>query len=538
MNRLITIISTITITIVLLPLILTQQSASSNLNEIEVLKQLQKFQSFKSCLPQSITIVTKQSSQRFNELLKVNYNYLNAFNRKPTYITLPKSTNQVSQIIACASKHRLKVCARSGGHSYIGSSICKGVLIDMSLMRSVTFPFKSNKNLAVIESGATLGEALYHSRKFGKWFAGGVCPGVGMGGFVLGGGIGPYQGRLGLMCDSIVKYTFVNRFGKIKNISRGHELQWGLCGVGGGQLGIVTQFIVRVVPSKYYDNSVIFRFKWKYKYGVELIQQWMKYNEDSGKVWARLEIHKKHTPGQEDGIFIFGSCYNVVNTKKCLLLLKRTSFYNVRGRKFRVFRKVNNVLHVHAFYGPNGGWGRRAVVSGNKIRNALLSKRYSDKGEGNEIVTQTSFLSFKNKNTTSFWKQYVQLCSDPVTAKQLKSLKWTVCMMNLFNNRINAKNKQRQSAFPHRSAHIISEYIIAGDFEYHRKKAYWSMKQIMSEFEIGVYVNYAERLLPRLKYPTSYWGSSLRRLRKLKRKYDPTNFFSSLQPIPIIAGAV
>eukprot|EP00171_Calliarthron_tuberculosum_P018583 IDg18583t1 len=119
----------------------------------------------------------------------------------PTAIVLAAKPAHISDAIRCARKVNLSVCARSGGHSLVGKSICAGVLIDIGLMRSISVD--SVTGVATVGAGATLGELLWKLSGAKRWFSSGVCPAVGVGGYILGGGHGPYAGSLGLACDAL-----------------------------------------------------------------------------------------------------------------------------------------------------------------------------------------------------------------------------------------------------------------------------------------------------------------------------------------------
>lgn len=450
--------------------------------------------------------------------------------RLPSIITRASTTEHVQSIVRCAQAHGTRVCARSGGHSYTGNSACAGVLIDLSLMRRVTV--QTNNRIATIQPGTTLGEALVALHERRRWFAAGVCPGVGVAGFMLGGGHGPYEGRLGLACDSVTSYNMVDSSGKLRIVRQGDkrnsDLFWALCGAGGGQLGIITSFTLRTVSASWYDSVVVWRYRWPYDVGGELLAKWNRYNEHGGSIWARAEVNLERTRKNDIGVFIYGYCYGTRSTEQCERKLKEAAFFNVEGRVKRLLYVAESALHAHAFMGPRGDWGRFRVRT---ARPALLGMRFSDGGSGNKRVTQTSFLRTANVSDDQLvrmWSRYVDLCR---YARGLPSIPWVVCMLNRFDGAI---NRQRPSAFAHRRANVIQEYIVGGGSREHQTEAYWRMKSIMRPFEIGVYLNYAEhgRLIGS-GYASAYYGKSLQRLKKIKRRLDPNNFFSHQQPIPV-----
>lgn len=369
-----------------------------------------------------------------------------------------------------------------------------------------------------------MGEVLWGLWNSGRrWFAAGVCPGVGVGGYVFGGGIGPYAGLLGIACDAVVSVKIVDRFGNfIRASSKTRKnLFWALCGAGGGQLGIVTSFRVRTASSKVYDRAVVFRFIWPHGRIGELMHKWTNYDEMGGKIWFRLEMFLGDSEG---GMAGYGACYDVGSVDECMRNLKRARFFNTEGRTTRYISKVTNAMDLHAFLGPDGNWARKRAPN---VREALLNKRYTDRGQANGRTYQSTFLTrgkSKSRPSAAFWQRYAGFCRNPGR----NSIPWVVCELNLLHNAI---NKPRSNAFAHRKADIITHYIVGGGTQADRKFVYYWMKNHFRPFTTGVYVNYPELELGK-SYPSLYWGKSLPRLRRIKSKYDPKLFFANPQPIP------
>lgn len=431
----------------------------------------------------------------------------------PSAIVLASSPAHVSDAVRCARRTGHTVCVRSGGHSLIGTSLCAGVLIDVGPMRSVKVD--SRTGVATIGVGANLGETLWALHGAGRWFAAGVCPGVGVGGYVLGGGHGPYEGKLGLTCDSLEEVTLVDRNGWIIKASAKERsgLFWGLCGAGGAQFGIATSFKIRTVDVKPYDNAVYFRYNWQQRYVGQLLEKWLRYDEMGGLVRIRMEINK-----DSDGANGLGICFNVTSTRECEQRLESAEFFGTPGRTRKLIKKAENALEVHAFYGPQGDWGKMIPTD---IKDGFLSQRYVDVGRANGRTYHSTFINAHP--SAHFWQQYADYCVNP----PLKTVPWTLCLLTLFKNGV---NEQRDNAFAYRDSRLLTHYIMGGGSKEERMSAYAWMTNKFAPIIRGVYVNYQELELK--NYAKMYWGKNLCRLRKLKTVFDPNLFFANPQPIP------
>lgn len=438
----------------------------------------------------------------------------------PAAIVLAASPADVQAAVRCAAAAGVGVCARSGGHSFTGQSLCAGVLIDVGPMRRVSV---APDGVATIGAGAIMGEILWSAWHAGRWLPAGVCPGVGVGGFVFGGGHNPYEATLGLACDSLVDVTLVGRDGKLILANRDSHpnLFWALCGAGGGQFGIVTSFRMRTVPRSRYDRSVIFRFTWQKEYVGEMIDKWTRYKEMDGAVWFRLTVNANMGPGA--GVIALGACFDVDKPSECLKRLKKAPHFNVPGRRQELLFKPKDALHLHAFFGPGGSWSRAPVKD---IRFGLLEQRYSEAGFANTRTYQSTFLTFNSttRPTVAYWQSYAEKCAN----SGFKSVPWAMCEMNLFNGKI---RQAVDNAYPHRQANVVTHYVVGGGTPAALDGAYTRLRDHLSPWTSGVYVNYAEKQLGD-RYPEMYWGRSLPRLQQVKKVYDPNVFFENPQPIP------
>lgn len=109
---------------------------------------------------------------------------------------------------------------RSGGHDYEGLSYTADVpfvMLDFTKMRSIDVDVANST--AWVQAGAALGAVYYAiSQKTDTlYFPAGVCPTVGVGGYMGGGGYGNLLRKYGSAADNVIDVRFMDVNGNILN---------------------------------------------------------------------------------------------------------------------------------------------------------------------------------------------------------------------------------------------------------------------------------------------------------------------------------
>lgn len=162
---------------------------------------------------------------------------------QPGGIALCENAHDVRNAILWARENAVPLVARSGGHSYAGYSTTGGLMIDMLAMHSVALDEQTG--IATIGGGARNADVfkVLNGRNIAATH--GRCPGVGIAGLVLGGGIGFNMRAHGFTCDELKATEIVTADGQIQSISGDDELFWACRGAGGGNFGINTSFRIQ-----------------------------------------------------------------------------------------------------------------------------------------------------------------------------------------------------------------------------------------------------------------------------------------------------
>ncbi|CAF2148817.1 unnamed protein product [Brassica napus] len=166
-------------------------------------------------------------------------------------IIAAKHESHVQATVVCAKSNGVQIRTRSGGHDLDGLSYVSSipfVVLDMHNLRSITVDVRSKK--AWVQAGAIMGE-LYtkiaeKSKKLA--FPAGICPTVGAGGHISGGGYGNLIRKHGLSVDHVVDAQLVDVNGKILNrSSMGEDLFWAIRGGGGASFGVILSYTINLV---------------------------------------------------------------------------------------------------------------------------------------------------------------------------------------------------------------------------------------------------------------------------------------------------
>jgi FAD/FMN-containing dehydrogenase len=157
----------------------------------------------------------------------------------------------VADVVAAvkfARVNNLLTAIRGGGHNVGGRALCDdGIVIDLSGIRSVYVDAK--ERTVRVQGGATLGDMDRETHVFGLAVPCGIVPKTGIGGLTLGGGVGWLIRKYGMTIDNLLSCQIVTANGSVvtASASEHEDLFWGLRG-GGGNFGVVTSFEFRAHP--------------------------------------------------------------------------------------------------------------------------------------------------------------------------------------------------------------------------------------------------------------------------------------------------
>lgn len=204
-------------------------------------------------------------------------NLLFRFSR-PDCVVQPETIAHVQTIIKHAKTSNLQITIKCAGHSYAGhSTAVRGISLDLRRMKNVSLDIRSG--IVTIDAGCQWGnvyKTLINGRHNGYIINGGRCPFVGVSGFILGGGLGPFTRSFGMGSDTLKEAKIVTADGKLVTVKDSDDptsdegrLFWALRGAGGGNFGVLVQMKLKVQQLQNKDGVVVAgRYNWYPKSGI------------------------------------------------------------------------------------------------------------------------------------------------------------------------------------------------------------------------------------------------------------------------------
>ena len=173
-----------------------------------------------------------------------------AVDQRPAAVALPRTAEEVAEVVRAAAAAGLRVAPQSTGHGAAGlkdTSLEDAVLVKLSELTGVTVDAAAGtaRVLGGTQWAAVVGAAEPH----GFTALHGSAPDVAVAGYVLGGGASFYGRQHGLASGSVLAIELVTADGTLVRCDADHEpdLFWALRG-GGGNFGVVVAIELRLIP--------------------------------------------------------------------------------------------------------------------------------------------------------------------------------------------------------------------------------------------------------------------------------------------------
>ena len=417
--------------------------------------------------------------------------YHRSYSRKPVGVpklrALCSSEIGVSDTLRWAQEKSLGFAIRSGGHSFEGFSYHPDLVIDLRQMNTVRFD--RNAQTVTVGPGAHLGTVARTLAKHNASVPGGICPTVAMSGYTLGGGIGYFGRRDGLLIDQLQSLRMITADGTpvTASAAKNPDLFWACRGGGGGNFGIVTEMTFRTQPAEPMQYVHLVEAVDAVR-AAEILFLW----QHNCQAYPRhTTLHLRITRRQDTNFLIvlegLSGWDSDTLTQEISRLMRAPS------------SKIEHGLHA----GTIANLTRRMMPEGHSISSEILSHSHLFNGPVGERGT-------------------LDILSD---------------LLNHPNGRLHLNIEPLggaisdvapdATAFPHRTTSFVVQsqiLLLPKDDRAAMAASNEAMREVLEPLSNqGVYVNYPDLKLK--AWGQKYWGDNLPRLKAIKRKYDPDDVF-------------
>ncbi|TKY72417.1 Reticuline oxidase protein [Spatholobus suberectus] len=489
--------------------------------------------------PISAAIFTPNNSS-FSSVLQAyirNLRFNTSTTPKPFLIVTPFHVSHVQAAIVCAKKHNLLMKIRSGGHDYEGVSYVASqpfFLLDMFNLRSIEVDMDSET--AWVQAGATLGEVYYRIAEKSKThgFPAGVCPTVGVGGHISGGGYGNLMRKYGNSVDNVIDAQIVDAQGRLLNRrTMGEDLFWALRGGGGGSFGVILAYKIKLVRVP--EKVTVFQVERTLEQNATDIV----YN------WQHV------APSINNDLFI-RLLLDVVNGTQIATKTMRATFETLfLGDSKSLVSLLNERF-------PQLGLKQSDCIETSWLQSVLF-------WDNIDIATPVEILLERQpQSSVKYLKRKSDYVKKPISKegwegiwKKMIELEKAVMYIHPYGGRM-AEIPSTETAFPHRAGNLwkiqykadwseageeVAEYYINSVRELHKymtpfvsqnpRQAFMCYKDLDLGTSHHGFFGYFEGSV----YGVQYFDGNFKRLVQIKTTVDPGNFFRTEQSIPVLSHA-
>lgn len=412
--------------------------------------------------------------------------------KRPALVVRCLGLADIVDAVKLAREHGLTVAVRGGGHNVAGlGTVDGGMVIDLSLMRGIHVDARARTARA--QGGMMWNGFNRETQLHGLATTGGVVSSTGIGGLTLGGGLGWLMGKHGLALDNLLSADVVLADGSVVTAAADDnaDLFWALRG-GGGNFGVAASFAYRLHPVGPAITGGLIAYPF-------------------AAAWDVLRHYRDITASLPDEFTVFAGLIHAPDgsgTKLVALVLCHCGPLKDGERAARPIKE----------------FGEPALDAIGPMPyaelNGMLDEGYP---RGALNYWKSQFLASLSDDAIRTMIDRFESCPTPMGQLLIEHFHGAV-------TRVGASD----TAFPHRQAGynmvILGEWMEPADNERciaWTRDCYAAMQPYVGS---GRYVNYIEADDAGDAIAAAY-GPNFRRLREIKAKYDPDNFFHVNQNI-------
>ncbi|CAK8578130.1 unnamed protein product [Lathyrus sativus] len=522
--------------IILLVLHVSNSQAASSSESIYV--------TFVQCLKSHTTpqdeisnIVYAQTNASYTSIFQAfvrNTRFNTPSTTKPLLIVTPQHENHVQATVLCSKTIGLHLKIRSGGHDFEGISYISDspfIILDMFNFQNISVDIQNE--IAVVQTGASLGQVYYRIWEKSKvhGFPAGVCPTVGVGGHLSGGGYGNMMRKYGLSIDNVIDAKIVDVNGRILDKkTMGEDLFWAIRGGGGASFGVILSYTVKLVSVP--EKVTVFTVDKSLEQNVlDIIFQWQQVApRTDDRLFLRLllqPVNSKVVKGQK----------TIRTSVQALFLGGADELVMILGKEF-----------------PLLGLKKENCSEMSWIEAVFNWANYNDGSSLNALLDRNHYKVHSSKRKSDYVKSPIPKDGWKWIMNKITELGKVELDFNPYGGKMNEVTSDA-TAFPHRAGNLYKiQYTVSwGGSEAGLEKSFISQIRMMYSYmtpfvsknprsaylnyrdlDIGINSHGKDEYNEGVVYGKKYFGENFERLVKVKTEVDPENFLWNEQSIPTL----
>ncbi|CAN1226489.1 Berberine bridge enzyme-like 17 [Linum grandiflorum] len=460
-----------------------------------------------------------------------NRRFMGPDTAKPLAIVTPTRESHVQATVVCSKLNRLQLRTRSGGHDYEGLSYRSPspfVLLDLNNLRSIDIDLASET--AWVQSGATLGELYYSIANKSKShaFPAGVCPTIGVGGHIVGGGYGNLLRKYGLSIDNVLDARVVDPNGNILTRSTMGDLFWAIRGGGGASFGVILSWKIKLVRVP--EIVTTFDVKRKMEEGAsDIFYRWQQVSTNLSKDLFIRAMPVIVTVGGKDkkNKFQISFIGEYLGRVKDLVQLLNESFPELgfKEEDGKEMSWLDSVLFWVPF--PEGTPAEALLSRKESIKRSFKSKSdYVKEVIPKEALPQIWDLLLKTGAAFTQWNPYggrmAEIPTDRIAYPHRAGYLFKVQYF------IGWTEEGEEAEAKHIAALTALHDVVTPYVTKEPREAFFNYRDLDNGENSVDYPNWEKAKV----YGEKYFKGHFERLSKIKRQFDPENFFRDQQSIP------
>lgn len=414
--------------------------------------------------------------------------------KRPAAIARCAGVADVVDVINYARENNIEVTVRGGGHNVAGKAVRNGAItIDLGRMRGVWVDPKAKRARA--QGGVRWQGFDRETIAFGLATPGGTVGDTGIAGLTLGGGIGWLSRKHGLSCDNVIAANVVTADGHMLTVneSENSDLFWAIRG-GGGNFGVVTSFEYQLHDIEPVIGGMAMYPESMNKEMLHFYREFTASMPDSVMTIAGIFVGPPGTPVEGQNAGFIAVCHSGPESEGERLLQPIKNF----GPPAVDFIGPTSYGAMQALFAAAGASGTRNYWRSNFMQELSDAAIDAVIARSDEIPRPGTMLLFEHLGGAI------------------------------------GRVGENETAFANRGANynvsILGSWLDSADDE---KNIPWTRNfgdELKAFATGGAYVNYMTDDESAANVRAAY-EANFQRLVAVKRKYDPTNFFSGNQNI-------